>query len=165
MNRTTKYQNSYIPATTRLWNSLSNETRALTSTKSFKKETKKIFIPEKPSSYYGLGSKSGNCLLTRFRVGMSKLNADTFKIQQSDSPHCHCGYPVENIKHFFLYCPTYNHIRQSLFDSLTLLTNENFAIKSDDHKISVMLHGPSDDEAIHQVAYRVQNYIISTKRF
>jgi len=165
-NHTTKYHNSYIPTTTRLWNHLNNETRSIIPTKSFKKKVAKNIIPEKPPLYYSLGSKTGNCLLTRLRVGMSKLNAHTFIIQKSDSPHCQCGHQLENVRHYFLHCPLYNQLRNLLFDSITQIINQNFATKPDEEKLSILLHGTSlEGEMIQTVTLNVQNYIFSTKRF
>ena len=53
------------------------------TTQSFKKEISKISSLVKPPKYYSLGSKTGNCLLTRLRVGMSKLNAHSFTTQKN----------------------------------------------------------------------------------
>ena len=165
-NHTTKYHNSYIPATTRLWNHLSNETRSTTSTKSFKKQVTQKSNPDKPPLYYSLGSKIGNRLLTRLRVGMSKLNAHAFKIQKVDSPHCQCGSKLENVRHYLLHCPLYTQLRQQLFDSISLIISEHFATKSDEEKLALMLHGPTlNYDTIRSVAQSVQNYTLSTKRF
>ena len=163
INQTTKYQNSYIPATTRLWNQLSEETRAKT-TKSFKKEMSKTLTVEKPPKYYSLGSKTGNCLLTRLRVGMSKLNAHSFTTQATESPSCHCGSKLENTRHFFLHCPLYTKQRQLLYTSITHAICHDFVSKPDSDKLTLILHG-KDDGNEKTLADIVQNYILSTKRF
>ena len=166
INRTTKYHNSYIPATTRLWNQLTEETRTKNTKLSFKKEISKILAKEHPPKYYSLGSKTGNCLLTRLRVGMSKLNAHSFTIQGTESPNCHCGSQFENVRHYFLYCPLYIQQRLSLFRSITHIICENFALKSDTEKLNIILHGTSDEyEKISALAQTVQSYILTTKRF
>ena len=162
--RTTKYQNSYIPATTRLWNQLSEEIRSKTRTQSFKKEMLKTQTVEKPPKYYSLGSKIGNCLLTRLRVGMSKLNAHSFTMQATESPSCHCGSKLENVRHYFLHCPLYMQQRQLLYTSITHAICHDFVSKPDSDKLTLILHG-TDNGNEKTLADIVQNYILSTKRF
>ena len=165
-NRTTKYHNSYIPATTRHWNRLTEKTRSMNTTKSFKREIYNLMTPEKPPRYYSFGTKTGNCLLTRLRVGMSKLNAHLFITQNVESPNCHCGNTLEDVRHYFLHCKSYNQQRQLLYYSITHITQENFALKSEEEKLKLILHGPANNvEGMQAMAQKVQNYILSTKRF
>ena len=163
-NRTTKYYNSYIPATTRTWNQLPEKTRTKPTTQSFKKEISRISTSVKPPKYYSLGSKTGNRLLTRLRVDMSKLNAHSFTTQITDSPSCHCGNKLENVKHYFLHCPLYIQQRQKLYTSITSTICQDFVSKPDSDKLTLILHG-TDNGKEKILADIVQKFILSTKRF
>ena len=59
MNRITSFQNSFVPATTKLWNALPIHIRNETSTKSFKKALVKHLGTPPPPHYFIIGTKAG----------------------------------------------------------------------------------------------------------
>ena len=124
-NRITSFQNSFVPATTRLWNALPNHTRNEPSTIPFKNAvTRHLGVPA-PPPYFSFGTKLGNKLHTRLRVGMSDLNAHRYPSQLSESPQCQCGSPNETVQHFVLNCPLYQNARIHLFRSISILIDIN----------------------------------------
>ena len=51
-NKTTSFQRSFIPATTRLWNTLPHSLKTQTSRKKFNEGVESVFGTPKPSIYY-----------------------------------------------------------------------------------------------------------------
>ena len=88
--RTSIYYRSFIPATTRVWNTLPEQTRTDIRYTSFKKHLNTILAPPYPPRYFFLGSLAGNLLHTKLRLQISKLNAHLFFLQKADSPSCSC---------------------------------------------------------------------------
>ena len=104
-NRTTSFQRSFIPDTTRLWNRLPQSIRASPSLATFKTALiKHIGVTASPT-FYSIGTKNGNKLHTQLRTGTLPLNGFLFQTQKSTTPHCPCGFRLEDTKHFVLYCP------------------------------------------------------------
>ena len=65
------------------------------------------------------GSKLGNALLTRIRVGRSFLNQHSFTIGIADSPECDCQSVIIKISHLnFVDCFLYSPEHQTLFSLL-----------------------------------------------
>ena len=166
-NRTTSYQNSFIPTTVRKWNQLPPELTSLSSSKSFKREIQQSFGAAKPPSYFNFGYKTGNILHARLRMGLSHLNAHKFKMQNStlDDPSCECGHRCEDTKHFVLNCPLYHHLRTDLLLE-TSLTIPNFLHLDQAHQLRIYLKGENltpNEQAI--IANIFQKFILQTKRF
>ena len=164
-NRTSAFKNSFIPNTTKLWNNLPPHIRQ-SNYSTFKQFIHEQFSPPRPHIYFTLGSKVGNKLHTRLRVGMSQLNAHLFQFQLTDSPSCSCGSQPETVEHFFLKCKLYDNLRSELFDKLSVIIGTNFATMTKSLQKDIIingqnLRGPSGRE----VAYWVQKYIITSQRF
>ena len=62
--RTSVYQRSFFPNTTKSWNQLPNSLRQITSTTTFKRELSQQLSVPKPPAFYSLGNKFGNTLHT-----------------------------------------------------------------------------------------------------
>ena len=75
---------------------------------------KKMFKPKR-YKHFARGSKLGNILLTRIRVGRSDLNQHKFAVGHVDSPECLCHFRSESPEHYFLDCFLYEPERQILF--------------------------------------------------
>ena len=166
-NKTTGYQNSYIPATIKKWNQLPTALTSVRSSRSFKKEIHRRFGAAKPPSYFNLGHKTGNILHARLRMGLSSLNAHKFKIQSStsDNPSCKCGHRCENIKHFVLNCPIYHQLRTELLLDTSLVI-PNFLHLDQAHQLRIYLNGENltqNEQVI--IAKFFQRFILQTKRF
>ena len=96
--RSSQYYHSFLPSTTRDWNSLSIEAKQSDSVNSFKR-----FLSKGKSSvpnHYYIGSRRAQILHTRIRTNCSSLNLDLFLKNVTDSPLCRCG-SIENAQHFF----------------------------------------------------------------
>ena len=81
-----KFNNSFFPNTLKLWNSLPLEIQ-LKDIPDFKTSLKQKIKPKR-YKHFGKGSKLGNTLITKIRVGRSSLNQHKFTIGISDSPEC-----------------------------------------------------------------------------
>ena len=139
--KTELYNKSFVPSTTRLWNSLPDNVKLTTSLSHFKKliSFSDIVIPK----YFYYGERNEQVIHCRLRMGMSDLKNDLYNRHLTDNPTCNCGYPTETAQHYLLYCPIYNDIRASSIYNLhhsltdvetllkgqpTLSLNENMAI-------------------------------------
>jgi len=106
--RTQMYQNSFLPATIRIWNDLPLSVRSLPSLTSIKQSLNSNM--SKPKSIFSFGSRRAQILHTRFRLGCSSLNFDLHRRSIDESPLCSCG-SVETVDHFLLHCPLLADIR------------------------------------------------------
>lgn len=115
--RTELYNKSFIPSTTRLWNSLPNNVQSTTSLSQFKTLIS-VSDSTVPSHFY-FGERNQQVIHCRLRIGMSNLNNDLYNRYLSDNSTCNCGYLAETAEHYLLYCPIYNNIRISTIHTLT----------------------------------------------
>ena len=138
-----KHYNSFFPYYTRLWNSLDRSNRIISDMDKFKDELKQTYKPIKHKHYH-LGSKYGNMLITRLRVGRSLLNAHSFSIGLSESPACDCGSSQESSQHLLLSCPLYSSERQQMLDQVTTII-PGFLQKSLKQQTDILLFGLSPD--------------------
>ena len=140
-SRTSSYQRSFIPETTRHWNALPHTIRYCQETKQFKQDIKLLYGTQPPPHYFTLGTKLGNTLHTQLRVGMSKLNAHQYSLQKVTAPTCACGYRQENPRHFLLHCPQFAVLRSNLFQQVTTHLDIDFQNISDTLKMETLLNG------------------------
>ena len=101
---TNMFLNSFFPATIRAWNDLPAEVRIQIT---FKQGSKK------PPSYYDTGTRIGQILQARLRLGCSSLNADLYRKNIVPSPTCACG-GFESAYHFFFACPRLAHFEEDI---------------------------------------------------
>ena len=119
--------------------------------------------------HFSRGSKIGNSLLTRIRVGRSFLNQHKFTIGFSDTPECLCHHKIESPEHYFLDCFLYSPERQILFN-LIEHNIPNFKNLNKKRKIDIILRGINIDNPDYlqlntKITKAVQNFILNTKRF
>ena len=119
--------------------------------------------------HFSRGSKLGNSLLTRIRVGRSFLKQHSYTIGLADSPECDCHYKNESPEHYFVDCFLYSPERQTLF-SLFEHHIPNFNRLPKKKKLDLIIRGINiDDEdylPINTILTKaVQQFILSTKRF
>ena len=115
------------------------------------------------------GSKLGNALLTRIRVGRSFLKQHSYTIGLADSPECDCHYKNESPEHYFVDCFLYSPERQTLF-SLFEHHIPNFNRLSKKKKLDLIIRGINIDDEDYLplntiLTKAVQHFILSTKRF
>ena len=162
-----KFNTSFFPHTLKLWNDLPKVIQ-LKDVQEFKTSIKVIIKPKRHKHFY-TGTKVGNKLLTRIRVGRSDLNEHKFTIGLVDNPECQCYYKSESPEHYFLQCFLYSPERQILFNLVEHFV-PNFKNYNNKQKLKLLLAGfDTDDPDFFSLnktlSIAVQNYIIATKRF
>ena len=162
-----KFNNSFFPNTVKLWNNLPRNLQ-FKELSEFKICLKSEIKPPK-YKHFGKGSKLGNTLLARIRMGRSSLNQHKFTIGLSDSPECLCHFKVESPEHFFLDCFLFSLERQKLFDLIEHYV-PYFKRLNKKQKLEIILRGVNinNEEILSTnitLTKEVQNFILSTKRF
>ena len=165
-SRGSKFDKSFFPYQTKNWNSLSRNIQSL-NVEDFKIFTKTL----KPKRYkhFNRGYIFTNTLLTRIRVGRSKLNQHEFSVGKIDSPECLCHHREESPLHYFLDCFLYLRERQTMLQLFEhyIPNFRNFTKKK---KLYIILNGINinQDEFISTnitLTFGVQKFIMQTKRF
>ena len=164
-----KFQNSFFPYFTRKYESLTDEIKKQPDTIQFKIALKTLLCPKR-FKFLSRGSKLGNTLLTRVRVGRSYLNAHSYTIGLADTPACqHCTAPSESTQHYILDCPHYTEERRTLLDTFEHYI-PRFKLFPKYKQLTIILHGVEPDNkdifsTNVSLQYAAQNYILKTKRF
>ena len=153
--RSSQYCHSFLPSTTRDWNSLSTETKQSDSVNSFRHSLNKDkpFVP----IYFCTGSRIGQILHSRIRTNCSSLNLDLFLKNITESPLCRCG-SIQNAQHFFFHCRYYEVQRRELMIAISPYLNRS---------LKLLLYGDSNlsPEVNSTIFLKVHKYIIDTHRF
>ena len=163
-----KFQNSFFPYFTQKYETLSNEIKKQPDTIQFKIALKTLLCPKR-IKFLSRGSKLGNTLLTRIRVGRSHLNAHSFTVGLADTPACLCTAPSESTQHYMLDCPRYTEERRTLLDTFEQYIPK-FKSFPKYKQLTTILHGiePENKDIFStnvSLQYATQNYILKTKRF
>ena len=161
------FQRSYFPSTIRQWNLLPLTLRNSTSRTDFARQVWQRFGAPEPPPIHSFGTKIGNTLQTRLRIGHSTLNAHLFQICHKDapSPACTCGHPNEDTTHFILWCPLHDYHRQTLLREMKLIIPD-FDKFSAKNKISTLLEGKNANRLQQmKIADIFQEFITHTRRF
>ena len=162
-----KFRNSFFPRMTLLWNNLPKSVQCK-NVADFKGFVNKEFKPPR-HKHFAKGSKNGNSLLTKIRVGRSDLNQHKFMIGLIDSPQCECFHREESPLHYFIDCFLYLPERQVLFDLFEHYI-PNFKNFTKQKQFEILLRGVNldNDEFFRTnitLTIAVQNFILHTKRF
>ena len=162
-----KFSKSYFPNYTKLWNNLPEKIKSKNDINEFKDELKLLLKPSKIKHFYK-GNKLANSLLTRIRVGRSKLNDHSFSIGQIDSPYCLC-HGIETVEHYLHDCFLFTVERQKLF-SLVEQYIPAFKNMNKKTKVQTLVNGYKTSDKLFEytnlrVTFAVQNFILQTKRF
>ena len=109
----------------------------------------------KPPSYYNTGTRIGQILQARLRLGCSSLNADLYRKNSVPNPTCACG-GFESAYHFLFVCPRLAHFQRRYFSGSLL----NFTVKD-------FLYGSQNltFQENEQIFLKVQEYIVKSRRF
>ena len=151
--RTQLYKSSFLPSTINDWNALPSNVKNKPTLESFKYSLNKNI--RKASPLLNIGSRVGQILHSRLRLGCSSLNFDLNRRSLIDSPLCTCG-ATETANHFFFHCPNYSLLRQDLLSTLPCPPILNNLLYGDE-KLS-----PEQNKIIFTL---VQRFITATKRF
>ena len=138
-----KFQNSFFPYITSLWNNLDVNTQ-LMGLVDFKSKLKQVLKPTK-FRHFSKGSKLGNKLLCRIRLERSDLNLHKFTIGHSESPECLCHSKQESSQHYLIDCFLYSSERQTLFDRVEHFI-PNFNRLSKSKKYNILVKGIKPDD-------------------
>jgi hypothetical protein len=116
-----------------------------------------------------MGTKLGNTLLTRIRVGRSFLNEHGFTSDLNDNPEFLCHFKTESPQHYFLDCFLCLPERQTLFDLIDYYL-PNLSNWTKKKKLDLILRGINIDNpdllgTNTTLTKAVQNFILNTNRF
>lgn len=164
--RTSYRQQSFIPATLRMWNSLDPALKQCKTLTSFKSKLK--FQPNPMSLLYSLPLSPLTRFLTRIRLNFSDLHIDLFTHGLIDDPQCtQCNtHQPETSMHYFLECPTYTAHRGAMRRDLReLLTPEEN--KDNTRLLNLLILGSETNSLAYNIRIFkiVLDYIAKTKRF
>ena len=166
VNRTESFRKSFIPDAIKRWNKLPESLRLQPTTASFKRALAKRMSMDKPTVFYNFGTRKGNTLHTKLRLGMSPLNAHQHRITKCPSPHCACGFHSEDTSHFTLHCPQFQQHRIQLFANVSKILQCDFTVLDPITKLDILLHGKdlsaSDGP---KIADEYQAFVVKTGRF
>lgn len=165
---------SFIPSTVTMWNSLSNELKAVESLSSFKLELSKYYGDGEVYEPYLVGNGTKYVHLSRIRLGLSALNHQRFSHSLINDATCgQCNHPLETAEHFFLECPAYLAARQVMLgniaqhlphESQQLITNINN--KPSRNKLcKILLFGYGNHVGDTLIFQEATNYLENTLRF
>ena len=133
----------------------------------FKKNLLKVIRPSGNSVFRCHNSK-GIKLLTRLRLGLSRLLEHKFKHGFLDSlnPVCSCGQNIEKSTHFLLHCYNYSNERLT-FLSIIRNIDRNILKKNDLKVTETLLYGGSslNDTNNAFIMNATMEFLFTSKRF
>ena len=153
--------------TTEIWNKLPRNTQSQNKL-DYKSSMKTIFKPPR-YIHFSKGSKLGNTLLTRIRVGRSDLNQHKFTIGLVENPECICHFRSKSPEHYFLDCFLYLPERRILFGLIEHYV-PFFPKLTKKEKLEMILKGVYINDNTFLTTNTIimkatQNFILSTNRF
>lgn len=149
--RTSYYQNSFLPDSIKMWNTLPAEIRLNATKQQFKKYINRNLRPIHYFFHYG--TRKEQIWLARLRMDCSSLKDHLFRKNLVDSNVCSCGL-VETTQHYLYKCNKYTCIRNTTIDLLQ-------------YDQQTLLHGSSllSENENKYIFEKVINFIRNTKRF
>jgi hypothetical protein len=154
--RSRNFCNSFIPLTSKEWNSLPQSLKSLPNVNGFKNNIRPKTI--KNQNYF-LGQRKENIYLSRLRIGCSSLNADLCNnLHVIETSSCLCGDVSETALHYFLHCPLYDTQRAIMLDTIGAVAPIN---------LRTILHGISNqiDDINKRIVEAVHTFLRDSKRF
>ncbi|KAI8484174.1 hypothetical protein Bbelb_381280 [Branchiostoma belcheri] len=158
--RTTVYKNSFVPYTTRLWNSLPRDVREAATYNQFRLKCKaQMLTTRRHQKFRRLGDRRSNILSTRLRLDWSQLNSTLVKFNLTPRS-CSCGAKSESVAHYLLHCPLHKDARQTLATAVRSVVDQSLST-------NMLLNGlPGHNLSTNQdISAALQGYILQTKRF
>ena len=164
---------SFIPSTIRAWNKLSMDIRNIADVDTFKDTLSKLYGKIETYKPYLQGLTEGHIQLSRFRMGLSGLNAHRHRYHFIDFRDCHmCNSHVEDEIHFIFECPAYAAARQQMLTRLRhVLPRYNHSFNHLNTKrnkqilAKLFIHGTGCKEIDTEVFGIVSTFIVTSKRF
>ena len=155
--RTAKYQKSFLPNAVNIWNALDDTVVNSDSLDTFKAIVTADSICK---DIYMFGSRKYSMIHAQMRMHCSNLKSHLFSLHVVEDAACVCGHIVEDNKHFFLDCPLYNDLRETLFN----FCRTNGIIIN----VKTLLYGIGDEvnqQLNRDLFEHVHYYIQMTERF
>ena len=142
--RTERHKKSFLFSSIQEWNNLPLETGKLSSPGIFKRSLLKFLHFPSGSYLFCTGDRLAWIFHTRLRLNFSALNYHLFQKNCCPSPACAlCDASIEDVKHYFLYCPSFAALCEKLFTSAAKLLGNRWHCASDKEKIDWLLNGIS----------------------
>jgi hypothetical protein len=116
------YQNSPFISSMSLWNKQTPKLKELPTKSSFKYHLRMLHQC-KPLLFNHNTTRHLQVTFTQIRMGFCNLNNDLFLKGCTDNRNCECGNVKEDARHFFLKCPKYNLLRQTLIANIKSIKN------------------------------------------
>lgn len=161
------FKKSFLPSSIALWNSLSEDTKAMPTLPAFKRRIKPSFTRSKA---FSMGRGKGSINLTRIRLNMSGLNSHLYNVGIKDSNKCNCNnHCVEDPTHFFWKCPQYAAPRNHMIQQLThagVIPNIQDMTNPGNEQTNTILNGvPANTDTQNRTLFTIiEQYILSTGR-
>ena len=154
--RTTKYKRSFLPNVVNLWNNLDDNDINVESLSIFKNRLQQDV---RVNSLFLHGSRKLSLIHSQLRMHCSNLNSHLYSLHVLDQPNCVCGFRDEDVKHYFIFCPLYNHLRGPLI--------EFFEVNNIAMNVQHILYGIDDTELEINIELFdiIHNFIDQSKRF
>ena len=161
--RLVSFEKSYIPSTTKSWNSLDETIRQQQSVSSFKAAVRALLFKNRRLSLYSTGYGNGQINHARMRMGLSGLNEHRHRYNFIENGLCdYCTNQIEDTNHYLLQCPRFNTPRQSLLHDLSLVPNLDITTLN----VNILLHGSDNNNVDNRELFSVvQKFIARTQRF
>ena len=117
-NRTSISQKSCIPSSIRLWDSLEDDLKNLSTLQTFKIHIISSFNNSCVPSHFTIGNRYISVLHARLRNNCSNLNNDLFRNHLRDNPLCDLCGMIEDAIHYFFHCRKFTMERQVFNDTV-----------------------------------------------
>ena len=109
---------------------------------------------ENAPAHFSSGTRRGQVLHARIRLGCSSLNYDLHRRSLVESPLCSCG-SIETASHYLLNCNSYTQIR-TLFSDIPCPATINNLLYGNEHL---------SNEQNELLFESIQKFVIASKRF
>ena len=110
--RLSKYQLSFFPQATKIWNNLDPILQNTADYNQFKTLLQKNIPCDNP--LFHIGTRHETIVMARLRMKCSNLAADLFDLNIIESARCGCGHDYEDALHYFFVCHLHNRPRAAL---------------------------------------------------
>ena len=111
LNRTSISQKSCIPSAIRLWNSLDDNLKDISTLPTFKNHIFSNLSKAHVPPFFTVGNRYMSVLPARLRNKCSGLNGDLFRNHIRNNPLCDLCDVVEDAYHYFFQCGKYTDER------------------------------------------------------
>lgn len=157
------YQQSYFPASVKLWNSLDLNFRTIPTYSAFKSNLKnKFFNNRKIPDFFITGERYLNVLHSRLRNKCSSLNFDLYRCNLVPNATCNCGDNNETVDHYMLHCNNFTIHRNIMLTRIHELDIGDLVVNTD-----MLLYGSNmlPAHSNMRICILVQKYIKDSGRF